>query len=164
MPNPNKIRDFAESIERKTEADRKIAAKIAAAHEAAAEVRARAMPLFKSKTYRVEIPRWRPVNLNVLFSSVKSRIRRKKIDRDIVCGYCRLAGVPVAGGTRRVSACITLGPRDKPSDADSVWKSLLDALVHGRFLQDDATPFAKLGELTFERGSELSTTIELEDL
>jgi Holliday junction resolvase RusA-like endonuclease len=54
--------------------------------------------------------------------------------------------------------------RGRERDPDASWKSVLDGLVHARMLIDDSRKWCKLGDVTFERGSERATTIQLTDI
>ena len=113
---------------------------------------------------RLLIPRWHPATINELLRGVKTRIRLKKVDRNIICTYCFYHRIPVATGQRRVDLLITLGPRQKGADPDAFWKSLNDALVQAKLLVDDSRRWVQLGSVTFERGAERATTITLTDL
>jgi Holliday junction resolvase RusA-like endonuclease len=54
--------------------------------------------------------------------------------------------------------------RGRERDPDASWKSVLDGLVHAHMLIDDSRKWCKLGDVTFERGSERATTIQLTDI
>ncbi len=112
---------------------------------------------------RIVIPLWRPASSNE-FRTVGRKIKIKRSDRDMVCGYALLHGTPRAGGRRRVSLEITLGPRDRECDPDNLWKSLLDALKHAKMLIDDRRAYCECGDVSFGRGEQLSTKIILEDI
>ncbi len=115
----------------------------------------------------IEIPQWHPAKLNQLVGchwAVRSKL--KKRDWQIIAlyasGYRSMA--TTAAGKRRVSLVITLAPRQRGGDPDSYWKSLLDALVHAGLLVDDSPKWCELGPVEYRRGSEMATTIILEDL
>ena len=113
--------------------------------------------------HRITIPRWHPATVNQLLRSVKGRIRLKKTDRELIGWYARCARITRATGRRRVSLEITLGPRQRASDPDAYWKSLLDALVQAGLLIDDTRQHVELGSVEFNRGPEHQTVILLED-
>jgi hypothetical protein len=116
-------------------------------------------------THVVTIPGWRPALLNELMGRHPHAVaRRKRVDRDLVAGYCRLAELPGAAGRRRVSLVITLGPRGRECDPDAPWKSLLDALVQAGALVDDSADWCELGTVAHARGPSLATAITLEDV
>ncbi len=116
-------------------------------------------------TYRLRIDRWQPTPLNKLLGCHWSTAARlKRVDKNLICGYCLANRIPIAQGPREVSLKITLGPKQRAPDPDSLWKSTLDALVAARMLVDDRRQFCRPGRVEFERGTERSTTIELIDL
>jgi Holliday junction resolvase RusA-like endonuclease len=112
----------------------------------------------------LHVPGWRPATVNELLRSVAGRIRLKKSDREMVATYARLQGIPLATVKRRVSLCVTLGPRERGPDPDGLWKSLLDALVHAGLLLDDNCQGVELGAVEFVRGQARATAVALEDL
>jgi Holliday junction resolvase RusA-like endonuclease len=115
--------------------------------------------------YEIVVPNWSPTPLNKLLGCHwGTRSRLKRADADLVAVYAMRAGVPRATGRRRVTLRLTLGPRQRAPDPDSLWKSLLDALVRAGLLVDDDRFGVELGEVTFERGPEPATVIVLEDL
>jgi Holliday junction resolvase RusA-like endonuclease len=115
--------------------------------------------------YKLRIERWSPTPLNKLMrGTIHARIRFERIDRNIIMGYCLHNRIPRAQGRREVSIKITLPPRGRESDVDALWKSTLDGLVRAGMLIDDHRKYCKIGEVTYERGEELSTLIELTDL
>jgi Holliday junction resolvase RusA-like endonuclease len=81
-----------------------------------------------------------------------------------VCHYAATNRFPLATSKRRVDLRITLGPRQREGDEDNWWKSVLDALVHAKMLIDDNRRWCERGEVSFERGKERATLIELTDL
>lgn len=114
--------------------------------------------------YILTIPDWHPATTNQLLRSVRLRIRLKKNDREMVCGYSLQANIPNASVRRRVSLQLTLAPRQRAADPDAYWKSLLDALVRAGLLVDDNRTWCELGSVEFTRGSARATTIMLEDI
>lgn len=116
-------------------------------------------------TYRLKIERWSPALLNDLMGHWARAYKLKKIDRNMVMAYCLQNRMPLANGPRRVSLTITLSPKQHVApDPDAFWKSLLDALVHARMLIDDCRQYCEMGPVTFLRGPERETLIELEEL
>ena len=114
--------------------------------------------------YRLRIDRWIPARLNQLMMGWQTAYRLKKVDRNMVCGYCLANRFPIAQGPREVNLFITLAPKQRAPDPDSLWKSTLDALVHARMLIDDNRQYCRPGTVEFERGKERGTVIELVDL
>lgn len=113
----------------------------------------------------LEIPGFHPCRLNQLIGrhfAVVARLKRR--DRDVIAFWARRACVPPAAGKRRVRLTITLGPRQRAGDPDSMWKSLLDACVHCGLLKDDNRQGVELAPVEFVRGPEMGMTIELEDI
>jgi hypothetical protein len=101
----------------------------------------------------IEIPRWRLALLNELMHSVKSKIRLKKQDREMVYAYTWQAKIPRAAGKLRVSLHGMLG------------KGLLDTMKHAGLIVDDSSRYVELGPVTFSRDWErYSTRVTLEDL
>jgi hypothetical protein len=116
-------------------------------------------------SYILEIPRWRPALLNELMRSVRTKIRLKKRDREMVCAYAWQAKFPPAVGKRRVSLHVTLGKGMREFDADAPWKSLLDAMKHAKLIADDSCKYVEQGPVTFSRDPKAwGTRITLEDL
>ena len=93
--------------------------------------------------YVLVIDRWHPYMINQLMQRVKSRIRMKKVDRNMVCGYCLKNRIPLATGPRQVNLTIVLGPRQRAGDPQAYEKSLGDALVHARMLIDDNRQYVR---------------------
>lgn len=115
-------------------------------------------------THTLIVDGWQPARLNDLLGHWSRRARLKRADRDVIAAYARLAGVPSARGRRRVSLLITLAPRQRAPDPDSLWKSTLDALVRCGLLLDDDRFGVELGPVTFDRGPARQTAITLEDV
>jgi hypothetical protein len=114
--------------------------------------------------YVLVIPRWHPKTINQLLRRVRTRIRWKKIDRNVVSGYCYLNHFPVATGPREVRLTIVLGPRQRAADPDAYQKSLGDALVQAKMLIDDNRQYVRWAPTEYERGPERATRVELIDL
>jgi Holliday junction resolvase RusA-like endonuclease len=115
--------------------------------------------------YTLEIPRWRPALLNELMHSVRTKIRLKKRDREMVCAYAWQAKFPPAGSKRRVSLHVTLGKGMREFDVDAWQKSGLDAMKHAKLIVDDSIEFVEIGSLTFSRDPKTwGTRITLEEL
>ncbi len=115
--------------------------------------------------YRLFVPNWRPASLNQMIGhhwAVKAKAKR--IDREMVAGYALLHRVPTATGKRLVSLEIVLKGRQKPTDDDNAFKSVLDALVQCQLLKDDSQAWCKLGNVVYTRHGEPGTTIILEDM
>jgi hypothetical protein len=118
-------------------------------------------------TYKLIIPRWTPVAVNILLHCHwATAARRKAVDRNLIAGYCLFHRLPIATGPRRVDLLITRGKsqRGRDGDPDCFWKSLLDSLVHAKMLIDDSRRWVQLGSVTFDRGPERATTITLTDI
>lgn len=115
--------------------------------------------------YEVEVRGWHPARLNELVSMHWAKAgRRKYLDACTIGRELRRAGVPRAGGKRRVALVIVLGPRGRGGDGDAYWKSSLDGLKRCGALVDDNRHFCELTPLRYERQGEASTRIILEDL
>jgi Holliday junction resolvase RusA-like endonuclease len=115
--------------------------------------------------YKLRIDRWQPALLNDLMGHWAKAHRLKAIDRKMVAGYCRINRIPLANGRREVRLTVTLAPSQRNApDPDAFWKSTLDALVHADMLIDDCQEYCRMGGVTFEKGSDKSTLIELEEI
>ena len=115
--------------------------------------------------YRLRIERWQPAPLNSLINCHwATAARRKRVDKNMIAHYCKTARIPLAPGPREVSLLVTLGPKQRAPDPDSLWKSTLDALVHAGMLIDDNRQYVRQGSVDFERGSERATLITLTDI
>ncbi len=115
--------------------------------------------------HRLRIPSWQPTPLNKLLNCHWATAgRRKKVDKNLICGYCLHNRIPIAQGPREVNLLIILGPKQRAPDPDAFHKSTNDALVHARMLIDDNRQFCRNGSVDFERGSERATVITLVDL
>jgi Holliday junction resolvase RusA-like endonuclease len=116
-------------------------------------------------SFTIKIPRWRPALLNELMRSVRTKIRLKKRDREMVCAYAWQAKFPPAVGKRRVSLHVTLCKGMREFDVDAWQKSGLDAMKHAKLIVDDSTGFVEIGPLTFSRNSAAwGTRITLDDV
>ncbi len=110
----------------------------------------------------ITIEKWRPARLNEFVGKHWSMgAKLKKLDRTIV--FAHSTTKPKAEEKRRVDVHMVLGPRQKESDPDSRWKSLLDALVFSKMLIDDTGMYVQLGDVTYSRG-EPKTIITLTDM
>src|SRR5215211_7125569 len=97
--------------------------------------------------------------------SVRTKIRLKKRDREMVCAYAWQAKILRATGKRRVSLHVTLGKGQREFDYDAPWKSLNDAMKHAKLIIDDSCEYIKQGPVTFSRDPKgWGTVIRLEDL
>jgi hypothetical protein len=114
--------------------------------------------------YVLTINRWQPATINQLLRRVRTRIRLKKVDRNMVIGYCLKNRIPVATGPREVNLTIVLGPRQRGCDPDAYNKSLGDALVKAKMLIDDSRRYVRWQPAQYVRGLERGTMIELIDL
>ena len=117
--------------------------------------------------YVLAIDRWHPVLVNKLIKSHwRTAGRLKLVDKNIVGVYCQRNRIPLAQGPREVSLVVVFpsSRKGRLPDPDAYWKSLLDALVHARMLIDDSRAYVRTGSVEFERASERSTRIILEDL
>jgi hypothetical protein len=110
------------------------------------------------------IERWQPSPLNKLLKHWRTAQRLKTVDRNMVNGYCRLNRFRPAVGPREVNLCIVLGPKQRACDPDAYWKSTLDALVKAGMLIDDNRQYCRINPVTFERGPQRETRIELIDI
>lgn len=111
------------------------------------------------------IERWYPSTINQLLRSVRMRIRRKKLDREVIMAHAWQQKIPKAQGKRRVSVHIVLGKGKRAADADAYHKSLLDACKHAGIIVDDTSRYVELAPVTFSRNSiQPGTVITLEDL
>jgi hypothetical protein len=117
------------------------------------------------KRWEIAIDGWRPASLNELLRGGPWGAHRlKKRDREYVALFANLARVPRATVRRRVSLRIVLPPKQRRWDGDALWKSLLDACVRAGLLKDDGPKWCELGEIVYQRGTSLATTIILEDI
>ncbi len=116
-------------------------------------------------TYKLIIPRWIPTTANQLLSRhPMTRSRLKRIDANLIAGYCSRDRIPAAIGIREVGLKITLGPKQRAADPDAYWKSVLDGLVKARMLVNDDRLYCRLGSVEFERGDERATMISLREI
>jgi len=116
-------------------------------------------------TSTLTIDGWRPARLNQYVGrhwSVGHRMKRT--DNRTLWIATQAQQTPKAAGKRRISIHVVLSGRQKESDPDSMWKSLLDACVKCGLLVDDSPRYCELGPVTFARGKQTRTEITLEDL
>lgn len=108
---------------------------------------------------------WRPATLNKLIGSHWATAGQlKALDRSLVGHAVKYHDVPKATSRRRVDVHIVLKGRQQKADVDAYWKSLLDALVQSGALGNDTRQWCMLGDTTYSRGDQTSTTITLTDL
>lgn len=112
------------------------------------------------------ISNWRPVTLNRLLSCpLRTRIKLKKFDRELIGLELRRQNMKPATGKRMVSLSIRITGRQKESDPDSHWKVLLDSLVKCGALIDDKAEYCELGTVRYLRSENLpGTSIILDDI
>ena len=119
-------------------------------------------------TWRIEIPRWHPTDLNTLLNaSIRKRARLKRLDREMVLAYTLLCRVPPANKRKRrvlMTYVRGRGQRGPFPDVDALWKSTLDALVAARALHDDSDVWAEILPVRFDRADVPATIIDLEDV
>lgn len=113
----------------------------------------------------IRIDGWRPARLNELLTTHWAvAARRKKADALQILIACQNQCVSKALGKRRVTLHWTLEKGERTPDADGLWKSLLDALVHAGRLRDDNPKWCECAPVTFKRGEVRGVEITLEDL
>lgn len=113
----------------------------------------------------MEIPGWQPTPLNKLIGGHwGTAARRKKHDREIIGRACMIYDVPQAHGKRRVGIHVVLPPKQRAVDPDSLFKSLLDALVASGALVDDNRQNVAFTQPTFSRGDALCSYVTVEDV
>ena len=116
-------------------------------------------------THTLEIPGWMPARLNELIHGHWAKgAKLKKRDREIVSQAAYAHKTPYATEKRRVSVLIVLPSGKRAPDPDSLWKSLLDALVATQALRNDSPAWCELGRVRFARGEELVTYLTLESV
>lgn len=111
---------------------------------------------------QITIPNWKPAALNEYVGkhwTVGHKL--KKRDREMIKSHTIFQSFAVR--KRRVDCHIELGPKQRQTDPDSRWKSLLDALVAAEQLVDDTSEWCQMGEVTYSRGK-LKTIITLTDI
>lgn len=102
--------------------------------------------------------------VNELLGNWARAAKLKKRDRRLVAlAWLEAGGVP-ATGRRRVDVEITLTPRQRGTDPDAFFKSLLDSLVACGALFDDAAAWCQLGEVTFTRGDAPAMRVTVSDV
>lgn len=117
----------------------------------------------EGKSHVIIVPNWMPTPLNqLLVMHWGKRSRAKVADYSMVRLHSR--GVPRAVSKRRVDVTVTLPPRRRATDPDSVLKVLLDALASARLLVNDSHRWCEFTTPIFVRGTSLSTSITLTDI
>lgn len=115
--------------------------------------------------HTLRIERWQPATVNSWDGRHwRVRAKLKAIDREMVGVYARQQDIPRATTKRRVQFTLILGPRMSGIDVDAPLKSGLDALVACGLLVDDSKEWAEVPPVQYERGPEMATVIELEDI
>ena len=115
--------------------------------------------------WTLEIPGWQPTPLNRLIGyHWATRSKRKVHDAEIVGRAVKVYGIPPATTKRRVSLLVVLPKGKRATDPDSLWKSLLDSLVHAGALKNDSPAWVELAPVRWARGEALETFITLEDM
>jgi hypothetical protein len=114
---------------------------------------------------RLVLPGWTPTRLNELIGKHWGKIiRRKKADYAVIAANALEQQVSKASGPRQVRMVVTLGPRTRTPDGDSLWKVVLDGLVHCGLLVNDNPKYCTLMPVEFERGLTKQTVIELTEV
>ncbi len=108
---------------------------------------------------------WRPCSTNEMARSVKTKIRLKKRDRDVLCAGARQWGLPRATGKRSMSLVIRVPRGQRRWDTDAFWKSTRDAAKHAGLIVDDGPVWLQDGRMDYDpqRGP-LRTVLILENL
>jgi hypothetical protein len=115
--------------------------------------------------HRLTIENWHPCTTNQLVGWPWPTVyRRKKADQRVVGIEALAQRIPKATCKRRVHLHLLLGPRGRPPDPDSPFKSLLDSLVAAGLLVDDSPKYVELAPMSYERGTRRAAVITLEDL
>ena len=115
-------------------------------------------------TWTLTIERWHPATVNELLRSVRTRIRRKKLDREVIMAYTWQQKIPKAQGKRRLSLHIVMGKGQRGADPDAYFKSLNDACVCSGLLVDDSRRYVELTPVTFSRDwQHWGTVLTVED-
>ncbi len=108
---------------------------------------------------------WRPCSTNEMARNVKTKIRLKKRDRDVLCAGARQWGLPRATGKRSMSLTIRVPKGQRRWDTDAFFKSLQDAAKHAGLIVDDSPVWFQCGRMDYDpqRGP-LRTILFLENL
>lgn len=114
--------------------------------------------------WTLDIPGWHPAPLNELVGNRGKAQRLKAKDRDIVGRAVLGYRVAKAGGPRRVSLMVVYPAGKRMHDPDSLWKSLLDALVATGALAGDTFRLCQCETPEFVRGATQRTIVTIEDL
>jgi hypothetical protein len=123
----------------------------------------------KAKTGRwvLVLPGWRPPSTNSVMGRCWQAAHRAKKRMAKLLGDCaRLARVPPAAGRRRLSAVVTLGPRQKRMDPDNVCKLLFDSCKRAGIIRDDSERWLEWGGLVYSpvRGARPETLLVIEEV
>lgn len=123
------------------------------------------MPTIKRTLHRLTIAGWRPRRLNE-FTSQHWVVRRKlKADDALrLLVECQNQEIPRAIGRRRVGLVWILGKGERTPDADGLWKSLLDGLVHAGRLRDDNPKWCETLPVEYRREAVKGVIVTLEDV
>jgi hypothetical protein len=121
--------------------------------------------IWQGTTTWLPIHGWRPAALNELERNVKTKIRLKKRDRDVLCAGAREWNIGRASGKRRLGLQIRVPKHQRRWDTDAFFKSLQDAAKHAGLIVDDSPVWFSCGRCDYDpqRGP-LRTTLILEDL
>jgi hypothetical protein len=118
--------------------------------------------------YVIDIPDWQPTPLNKLMGSWHTRNRLKHADYKVIWAYSLGKDgktiVPYGQVKRSVELIVTLEPRQRAPDPDSLWKVTLDGLVRAYALWNDSPKWCELLPVKFGRGEHKATRIVLRDL
>lgn len=116
-------------------------------------------------TYTLVIAGWRPHRLNE-FTSQHWSVRRnaKAADALRLLVECQNQKIPLALGKRRVTLLWKLEKGERTPDADGLWKSLLDGLVHAGRLRDDNPKWCETAPVVYGRGAVKGIEVTFEDL
>lgn len=115
--------------------------------------------------YAFTIEGFSPQSLNRFTKGkVRRGIRARTGDRDLVCYYAKLSGIPPATGKRRVSLHITLPRGVRAIDPDNAYKAIFDGLKQAGAIRNDSYLWVEIGEYRIIRGTCRQTVIILDDL
>jgi hypothetical protein len=110
---------------------------------------------------------WHPAPLNKIMAGHWSNgSKLKKLDREMIASHFHKSRLQSAHQKRRVGIHIILKKGQRAMDPDSLFKSLLDSLVHCGLLIDDNRQGCQNGPVTFSRAEDdlWGTLIILEDV
>jgi hypothetical protein len=114
-------------------------------------------------THIIDVPDWMPTPLNKLLHTHWATAARMK-RQDFAFIWAHAHGIPSAEGKRSVTIQVTLRPKQRATDPDSLQKSVGDALVRCKLLKNDSHPWVEWLPITFERGVRAATRIVLKDI